>query len=89
VTARSSATITGTDPNNKTESESLRVVPSFLEKIALSPESVVGGSPSTATLTLSGAAPTGGACDYCLEQLSRCPGAQFGNRSGRDQHRDV
>ena len=70
VTARSSATITGTDPNNKTESESLRVVPSFLEKIALSPESVVGGSPSTATLTLSGAAPTGGLAITVLSNLA-------------------
>jgi len=68
--ASGSRSATFTDPNNKTESESLRVVPSFLEKIALSPESVVGGSPSTATLTLSGAAPTGGLAITVLSNLA-------------------
>jgi len=60
VTAKESATITGTDPNSKSAKAQLRILPAYLVFLSLNPVSVTGGTTSTATLTLSGNAPTGG-----------------------------
>ena len=60
VATVSTATITGVDPNNKKETSKIKVYPAYLKALSLSPQSVTGGASSTATLTLSGNAPTGG-----------------------------
>jgi len=59
VATQNSATITATS-NGVTESASLTINPIGVLSLKLNPTSVTGGKSSTATVQLSGAAPTGG-----------------------------
>ena len=60
VTSNTVVTITALY-NSVTRTTTLTVTAAILNSISLTPTSVVGGSSSTGTVTLSGAAPTGGA----------------------------
>ena len=59
VGTQTSAVITAT-LNNQPLTATLTITPATLVSVSLNPTSVLGGSPSTGTVTLSGAAPTGG-----------------------------
>ena len=60
VTTAATATITGTY-NSVSKTAALGITPAVaLAQVALNPTSVVGGAPSTGTVTLTGAAPAGG-----------------------------
>jgi len=60
VASSQNANITGAY-NGSSGSATLTVNPAALSTLTLNPASVVGGSPSTGTITLTGAAPPGGA----------------------------
>jgi hypothetical protein len=60
VTANATANITAVDPNGVTVKTKLTVAPLVVARLDLHPDSVVGGTSSTATITLNGVAPTGG-----------------------------
>jgi subtilisin family serine protease len=62
TTAETAVTITATYPASTSVTGTMNVLPSPTpQSVTLSPTSVVGGQTSTATITLSGAAPAGGA----------------------------
>jgi len=63
VTATTSATVTATDPDGTMHTATIKVKAakvSHLEELSLQHDDVVGGNPSTGTLTLEGVAPAGG-----------------------------
>lgn len=60
VSSKGGASITGTDPSGKSASGMVFVLPIRVIVLSLQPQKVEGGDPSTGTVTLSGAAPTGG-----------------------------
>jgi len=60
VTSSTPVTVTAT-AGGTSASASLSLLPLLVSSVAIAPASVVGGSPATGTVTLSGAAPFGGA----------------------------
>src|SRR5208337_2712375 len=61
VSATTAATISGSYNGGTQQNATLTINPGTLSSLSLSPSNPVGGASSTGTVTLNGAAPSGGA----------------------------